>query len=493
MSAGATRIAVIVVYFAIVLAIGALAFRNTDDSAEDYFLGRRTAKTVVLFMALFGTNITPFVLMGIPAKAYHAGIAVFGLNAAIIVLGIPLTFWLIGYPAWIAAKATGAVTPAELYARRFGARWLGWLLFAVFFIYTVPYMATAVIGVGTAVDVISEDALSFELAAAGILIITLLYTSLGGMKATMWTNVFQGAVFMGFSLLAFGLIAGDFGGLAELMQGIQRDAPELFERPETGLFSPRGWASWALAIALTVIAFPHMLVRIFAAKDAKALKNACRYYPPAMVLLWIPATLFGVWATVEHPGLDAEAADAVFPLLILGHLGPLLEGVALAGILAAVMSTLDAQMLTLSSMLTRDVLPPALAERHPVRISRGFLVVLAVLTYALALAAPASIFDLAGLSFSGYVTLVPTLFLGLRWRRFTVVGAASSIVLGNLALLLAVAEVVPSFGFLPVVWGLGAAILGALLGSWLSPPTAPAVADAVLAPIERVLGRPRGA
>ena len=488
MSAGATRIAVIAVYFAIVLVIGALAFRKTETSAEDYFLGRRSAKTVVLFMALFGTNITPFVLMGIPAKAYHAGIAMFGLNAAIIVLGIPLTFWLIGYPAWIAAKATGAVTPAELYAKRFGARWLGWLLFGVFSIYTIPYMATAVIGVGTAVDVLSEQALSFELAALGILVITLLYTSLGGMKATMWTNVFQGAVFMGFSLVAFWLIAGDFGGLDALMQGIHRDSPQLFERPSKGLFSPRGWASWALAIALTVIAFPHMLVRIFAAKDAKALKNACRYYPPAMVLLWIPATLFGVWATVDHPGLAPDATDVVFPLLVLDHLGPLLEGLALAGILAAVMSTLDAQMLTLSSMLTRDVLPPQLAGRHPVRISRVFLVALALLTYGLALWGPASIFDLAGLSFSGYVTLVPTLFLGLRWRRFTVWGAATSIVLGNLVFLAAVAGFVPTFGFLPVVWGLGAAIVGALVGSWMSAPTETSVADAVLAPIEAVLG-----
>jgi hypothetical protein len=207
------------------------------------------------------------------------------------------------------------------------------------------------------------------------------------------------------------------------MTRVQDSKPQLFERPTQGPFAPGAWASWALAISLTVIAFPHMLVRVFAAADADALKNACRYYPVAMVLLWIPAVLFGIWGALEHPGLEGRASDAVFPLLVLDHLGPMLQGVALAGILAAVMSTLDAQMLTLSSMLTRDVLPPSIAERHPVRLARLFLIVLAGMTFWIVIRQPASIFTLASASFSGYVTVVPTLLLGLHWRRFTVWGA----------------------------------------------------------------------
>jgi SSS family solute:Na+ symporter len=475
MSAFTIRLVVILVYFLIVLIIGALAYRETTATAEDYFLGNRAAKSVVLFMALFGTNITPFVLMGIPGLAYHHGIAVFGLNAAIIVLGIPLTFWVIGYPAWAIAKRLRVITPVELYARRFDSRWFGWLLFAVFFAYTVPYMVTGVAGVGIAFDVLSEGAIEFEVAAAGILVITLVYTSLGGMKATMWTNVFQGAVFLGFSLLAFVLISDELGGLTELMTRVQDSKPQLLERPTQGPFAPGAWASWALAISLTVIAFPHMLVRVFAAADADSLKNACRYYPAAMVLLWIPAVLFGIWGALEHPGLEGRASDAVFPLLVLEHLGPTLQGVALAGILAAVMSTLDAQMLTLSSMLTRDVLPPSVAERHPVRLARMFLIVLAGMTFFIVIRQPASIFTLASASFSGYVTVVPTLFLGLHWRRFTVWGATASLLLGNLVLLLSFAGVIPQLGLLPVAWGLGAAIIGAVAGSLASEPTAPDV------------------
>lgn len=487
MDENAVRIAVVVAYFVIVLVIGALAYRRTSATAEDYFLGSRSARSLVLFMSLFGTNITPFVLMGIPGLAYHHGILVFGHNAAIVVLGIPLTFWLIGYPAWIAAKRTGALTPAELYAARFGSRRFGWLMFAVFFVYTVPYMVTAVFGVALAVDVLGEGAIGFEAAAAGILVITLVYTTLGGMRATMWTNVFQGAVFLGFSLIAFAWIADDLGGLAHVMQAVQREAPQLLEVSEAPAFAPGAWASWALAIALTVIAFPHMLVRVFAAKDARALKNACRFYPLAMVLLWVPAVLFGLWASVEMPGLVGKQSDRVFPLLVLEHLGPTMQGLALASILAAVMSTLDAQLLTLSSMLTRDVLPRSIEDRMQVRVGQLFLVVISLITYLIVVQRPASIFTLASLSFSGYVTLVPTLYLGLRWRRFTVEGATASLLVGNAVMLAAWLEWLPSLGLLPVAWGLIAAIVGALAGSWLSRPGDPKVAARMLDPIDAAL------
>jgi SSS family solute:Na+ symporter len=289
---------------------------------------------------------------------------------------------------------------------------------------------------------------------------------------------------LGFSLLAFVLIADELGGLASIMSRVQAESPKLLERPTHGPFAPGAWASWALAISLTVIAFPHMLVRVFAANDAEALKNACRYYPLAMVLLWIPAVLFGMWGTLEHPGLEGRASDAVFPMLVLDHLGPLLQGVALAGILAAVMSTLDAQMLTLSSMLTRDVLPASVGERHPVALARVFLVVLAGVTWWIVIGQPASIFTLASASFSGYVTVVPTLLLGLHWRRFTVWGATVSLVLGNLVLVLSFAGVIPLLGLLPVAWGLGAAIVGAVVGSFMSEPTSAEI-------LERFHGRSR--
>lgn len=467
------------VYFAIVLVIGWLAARRTGAGAEEYFLGGRSARTVVLFMSLLGTNVTPFVLMGIPGLAYHQGVGVFGYNAAIVALGIPLTFWLIGDPAWRMARRLSAITPAELFARRLDSAAVGYVLFAAFTVYTLPYVVTSVLGVGLAVTTLTGDAVSMPVAAGGILVLTLVYTAAGGMRATMWTNVFQGSVFLVFLVLAFGIVLAHLGGPVAAFDAMQAKAPALLERGERPIFAPGAWASWGLTISLAVIAFPHMLVRIMAARDVGSLKNSCRLYPPALVLVWLPAVLLGVWGAVEIPGLVGKESDAIFLRMVGAHLSPLLQGVALASILAAVMSTIDAQFLTLSSMLGRDVvrrLRPTLDERSEVRLGRIFLVVLAAVTFAIVMARPASIFAIAKVSFSGYVMLVPTLWLGVTWRRFTAAGAIASVCLGSAALFAAMAWDHPPWGLLPVTWGLLAALAAAVV---VSLRTAPAPRDVV--------------
>jgi solute:Na+ symporter, SSS family len=485
MSTGTTILLVCLAYLAVVAVIGAAAWRRTGTDAEDYFLGGRTARTVVLFMALFGTNVTPFVLMGIPGLAYHHGVGVFGLNAAIVALGIPWTFYAIGWPAWKAAHRLGAITPAELFAERLASPAVGMVLFLAFTAYTLPYLVTSVLGVGLAVGTLTHDAVSLPVAAALILVVTLAYTALGGMKATMWTNVFQGSLFLGFMVVAFFAIAEGLGGLGAATAAVQRAAPALLTKGDRPMFAAGAWASWGLAISLTVIAFPHMLVRIFAARDATALKNSCRLYPLALVLLWLPAVMFGVWGAAAVPGLEGRESDRIFPLLVQAHTGAVMQGLCLAGVLAAVMSTLDAQLLTLGSMLGRDVirrLRPSLPERTEVAVCRGFLVVLAVATYGAVLWRPASIFDIAAFSFSGYVMLVPTMLGALHWRRLTAGGAIASILVGNAVLLLAMAQPSPPLGLLPVAWGLLAATAALLVGSWLGRPPAPAVVERALGP-----------
>ncbi|MCA9711076.1 MAG: sodium:solute symporter family protein [Myxococcales bacterium] len=485
MSTGATLLVVCLVYLAVVLAIGAVAYRRTGSGTEEYFLGGRTARTVVLFMALLGTNVTPFVLMGIPGLAYHHGVGVFGLNAAIVALGIPWTFYAIGYPAWKAARRVGAITPAELFAERLGSPAVGVVLFLAFVLYTLPYLVTSVLGVGLAVSTLTHDAISLPWAATLILVVTIGYTAMGGMKATMWTNVFQGSVFVGFMVVAFFAVAEGMGGLSAATEAVRVQAPQLLVKGDRAMFAPGAWASWGLAISLTVIAFPHMLVRVFAARDATALKNTCRLYPLALVLLWVPAVMFGVWGAVQVPGLVGRESDRIFPLLVQAHLDPWMQGLALAGVLAAVMSTIDAQFLTLGSMLSRDVvrrLAPRLSDRAEVTWGRGFVLVLAAATLAVVLWRPASIFGIASFSFSGYVMLVPTMYGALHWRRTTAAGAIASILVGNAVLLWTMGQPAPPWGLLPVAWGLLAAIVALVVGSGLTRPPSPAVVERALGP-----------
>ena len=474
-------------YVLVVLLVGVAARRRSSSSAEEYFLAGRGLGPLVLFMALFGTNCTAFVLVGIPGIAYRKGVGVFGLNAALVALGVPLTFYLLGVPARRMARRLGALTPAELYSLRFGrdtraGRWVGYLLFAVFTLYTLPYMATAVDGAALTLELVTGGAVPRALGAVGVLGIALLYTTMGGMRATAWTNVLQGALFLGFMVALLFLVPARHGGLAALMEEVRRVTPEALSVDASDPFyAPGTWFSWGLAISLTVIAFPHMLVRIVAAESERGLKAICRLYPLALVALWLPAVLLGVWGAALHPGLAKADSDGIFARMVTSELSPTLAAVGFLAVLAAVMSTLDAQILTLGSMLTRDVLDvvrPGAARAGDVRSGRWFGVAVALLVFAYWALLGRSIFGTGAVAFSGYTTLVPVLFLGVRWRRLTAAGAIASILLGNAVYALCLwlgggldAALKPTWaGLLPVFWALLASIVGAVLVSLATSP-----------------------
>jgi len=465
---------VLILYVVAVLLVGLLSARRASRSSGEYFLAGRSLGTVVLFMALFGTNTTPFVLIGIPGIAYHQGVGIFSVNAPIVALGIPLTFWAIGSPARRMGARLGAMTPAELFAKRFDSRWVGYVLFLFFAFYTLPYMVTAVDGAAQTLEVVTEGAVPEWQGGFGVLAIALLYTSFGGMRATAWTNVLQGTLFLGFMVAMFFLVPASMGGFEEATRKVTEANPNLLTMGTEGLFEPRAFASWGLAISLTVIAFPHMLVRLMAATSERSLKNICRIYPIALALLWVPAVMLGLWGAALIPGLEGRESDRVFAEVITTALPPWLTAVGFLAVIAAVMSTLDAQILTLGSMVTRDVIGDAQTVHsgaRDVRLTRisGLVVSVAVFTWWRV--GGSSIFDIAAIAFSGYVTLAPTLFLGVRWRRFTAPGAIASILVGNLVYVWALsgtdwnARAAGWLGFLPVFWAFFAAALVAIVVS----------------------------
>jgi len=472
---GAWLAALIGAYVVLVLTVGWLASRHAGRSPDEYYLAGRRLGPVVLFMALFGTNATPFVLVGIPGLAYHDGVGIFGVNAPIVALGIPLTFWAIGSPARRMAQRLGALTPAELYSRRLGSPAVGLALFGAFALYTVPYMVQAVKGAGLSLSVASDGALPEWSASLGVTLVALLYTMAGGMRATAWTNVLQGLLFLLFMVVSFGLMASSLGGLEAATDAVAQTRPELLRVAEPSAygaghgryFSPGMWTSWGLVISLSVIAFPHMFARLMAARSDRALRSIAQAYPLALVCLWLPAVMLGVWGAAAFPGLEGRDSDAIFSLMTTTHLPPWLAAMGQVALLAAVMSTLDAQILTLSSMLVRDVRGAGQAAtkaratgvtddledvgRSEVLLARLFAVVVALLVFVLTLTWGDSLFDIARFAFSGYVTLVPTLFLGVRWRRFTAAGAIASIIAGNAVLLVLTVWELPSLGVLPAL------------------------------------------
>ena len=188
-----------------------------------------------------------------------------------------------------------------------------------------------------------------------------------------------------------------------------------------------------LFIPLSVGMFPHLFQHWLTAKNARAFKLTVIAHPLCIMIVWVPCVLIGSWASgLLPPGIPPPAVLSAMLDLLVGD--PLLTGLLTAGVLAAIMSSLDSQFLCLGTVFTNDIVvyragKDAHSDQKKLQIARTFIVVIVAATYLLAMALKnANVFDLAIWCFSGFAALFPLVFAALYWRRATRAGAIASIV-----------------------------------------------------------------
>ena len=187
-----------------------------------------------------------------------------------------------------------------------------------------------------------------------------------------------------------------------------------------------------LFIPLSVGMFPHLFQHWLTAKSAKAFRLTVIAHPLCIMVVWVPCVLVGTWASgVLPPGIPPPAVLSAMLNLLVGD--PVLTGLLTAGVLAAIMSSLDSQFLCLGTIFTNDIVvhragKNKYTDKQIIMIARIFIVVIVALTYVLAMwAKNANVFDLAVWCFSGFSALFPVVFAALYWKRATKQGAVASI------------------------------------------------------------------
>ncbi|RMF76053.1 MAG: sodium:solute symporter family protein, partial [Planctomycetota bacterium] len=191
-------------------------------------------------------------------------------------------------------------------------------------------------------------------------------------------------------------------------------------------------------IPFSVAMFPHLFQHWLTAKSARSFKLPVAAHPLLMMVVWVPCVLIGVWATsavIDGVAMLPQQANppilpnSVLPRMVAALDMPILGGLITAGVLAAIMSSLDSQFLCLGSIFTNDILAhylrgDRLNDRQRVLCGRAFVVAIVAVTYALALLVPGrSVFVLGVWCFTGFASLSPLVFAAIYWRRATKVGA----------------------------------------------------------------------
>ncbi|MGI9519482.1 MAG: sodium:solute symporter family protein [Pirellulaceae bacterium] len=435
-----TQLIVICCYLAALLALGLMASRFFRGTSKDYMLASHSIGPFLLLMSLFGTTMTAFALVGSTGKSFILGSGVYGLMASAAGIVHSLCFLVIGVPLWRIGRKNGFRTQIQYFRARLDNQFIGLLLFPILVALVITYLLLGVVAAGAVVSEVTQGAFAnqgwFEssghgvpkpLASAVICLVVLTYVFFGGMRGTAWANTLQTTVFMVLGVVTFVTVAKALGGLDSLWESMKAASDKI---PETHVgrakLTPAKWFSF-LFIPLSVAMFPHVFQHWLTARSASAFKLPVIMHPIFVMIVWFPCVLIGCWAAGS--GIEFESENVVLARLVQLYATPLLGGLLTAGILAAIMSSLDSQFLCLGTMFTEDVvvsINPKLSDKARVWFARFFVIAVVVLTFVLSLF-PRAVFDLGLWSFSGFTGLFPLVFASIYWKRLTAPGALASI------------------------------------------------------------------
>lgn len=440
---------VVVLYFLLILAVGLYSRRYSRRSPEDYFLGGRNLGPVLLFLTMAATNFSAFTIFGFSGAGYRVGYAFYPIMA----FGtgfMAISFSFIGKKVYQLGREEGYITPSELIGRRYRSRFLQLLIFAVMVVFTLPYVAIQPISAGYTL----ESLLGIPYFWGGVLVmgVIVVYVFAGGFRGVVWTDAAQGAMMVLLMLLALFLVAAPQGGVIQANASAFQKYPELFSRPGGGNAFPLTlWFSYMLLWLLCDPLFPQLFQRFFAARTPRSLDITMLAYPAITGVLFLLPVAIGVIGRLYVPGLGAKEADKILPLVLQQVADNWLGALILTAGLAALMSTLDSQLLTLSSMFTRDLLSNSRDGKRQEWLGKLFVLLLAASGLAIAYRPPGTLLKIATETFTGLAVLFPTVVGGLYWPRATSLGGILSILTGEILVVLYALGWLPTFGFLSVI------------------------------------------
>jgi len=286
--------------------------------------------------------------------------------------------------------------------------------------------------------------------AVVVALVILGYVLFGGSQAVVWTDVVQGIILilgMGVAFVAVAFSLGREAG-SELDPWLSLPGPQ-------GRWSWQGLLGNQLLFFMATPLFPQFFQRFYMAKSARPFQTLMVVWPLLILLVFFPAALLGVWGRLAFPGL--EKTDQIMPMM-LQTLPSGVAAVVITAALAALMSTADSQLLTASSLVTRDLVVTffrrQLSPHQEEQLGRWVVLGIGLASFAIALNPPGLIVEIATWSFQGNAMLFPILIAGLYWKRATRAGAiagalvSSGLTLGWLSGLLPRAW---TGGWLPVI------------------------------------------
>ena len=505
----------IIAYLAVTVLIGVYYSRkgSADDTAN-FYLGGRGLHPVVTAMSAEASDMSSYLLMGLPGLAYLCGVAEVGWTVIGLAVGTYLNFLLVAKRIRIYSATIGANTVPDFFSRRYEDKKhiLSCIAALVILIFFVPYTASGFKAVGTLFNSLFGWDYHVAMLIGAAVIIG--YTVLGGFLAVSTTDLIQSVV-MSVALLiviVFGITQA--GGLGTVVENA-KSLPGYLNLTQgydaaSGSAGTFGFLSVisTLAWGLGYFGMPHILLRFMAIRNPEEIKLSRRIAAVWVVLSMAIAVFIGIIGySVSAAGkfdfltTSAESETIIIRIADLmssnGILFSIVAGVIMAGILAATMSTADSQLLAAASSMSEDLLHDflgiKLSKKTSMLVARLTVVVIAIIGVILAWNPSSSVFRVVSFAWAGFgAAFGPVVLLALFWKRSTREGATASMAAGGIMVFVWKYLVAPHGGILGIYELLPAFVVALVVNVVVSLCT-PEPSESIQRTFEQVKGGNTGA
>jgi len=439
----------IFVYLVAVVIIGA-ALANKNHTTEDFYLGGRKLGPLVTAMSAEASDMSSYLLMGLPGLAYLTGLADVGWTVIGLAVGTYLNWLFVAKKLRYYTHETGSFTIPAFFSNRYRdeKRILSVIAAIIIIIFFVPYTASGFSACGKLfANLFGVDYLT-AMIVSGIVIVA--YTTLGGFLAASTSDFIQ-SIIMTIAIIAvlfFGI--SSVGGFDAVMANAQSMAGYFSmtatHDAATGLSAEYGPLSIlsTLAWGLGYFGMPHILLRFMAIEDAQKLRLSRRVASIWVVISMSVAVCIGVVGNaMAKAGVipmleDSETVVIAIADVISKHgiLAAMLAGVILAGILAATMSTADSQLLAASSSASQNILKEVffkeMSEKTGMIAARVTVLIISLVAMFIARDANSSVFQIVSFAWAGFgAAFGPIVLLALFWKRSNLSGAIAGMISGG--------------------------------------------------------------
>ncbi len=427
-----------------------------SDSMAHYFLGNRQMNGFVSAMSYSATTYSAFMLIGLAGLTYTGGVGALGFEL-IYLCGVTLVL-IFGPRFWMVGHRFGYVTPSEMLGHRYDNKFVAVTSALTSCVFLIPYSAVQLAGVGYLMSGMTDGAIGFTAGTVLATLLAIVFALVAGLRSVAWTDSLQAIVMIISATLVVGFVISRLGGLDSFFSTLSSDHPGALSVPGNGFFSFSTFLGLTLPWIFFSISNPQVSQRLYTPGSMRDLRRMLIGFMVFGFIYTLVSVTWGFAALLQFP--DLETGDLATPRLLASDLVPTVLGIiVMVGIIAAAVSTIDSIMLTLSSMLTRDVVVAVkkdTTEAQQLVVGKAVLPVIAVMAYLFAQLQIDLIAVLSVTASAGLLVMVPSIIGAFFWKRGTASGALASIlVAGGLVLTLETTST--------RLWGQGSGVWGLLV------------------------------